>query len=278
MYATRSRENAGGTLDTAFNLTELGANSPGSVIVPRASMLTGIKIVVGPDWTADAAYAFTSALRLVGLGGQQSYPGPCMYTLGVGTGSSGSQAAVPINYKTRIPVTPGQAIDLQGFMHGEDVGELHMLVTLEFDGYPGVIRDMDYREETLAAANTPVVLGAKWGSAHAYIQPATRQIGEIHVNGAPKLIAGPLAAPTLFEIFGDAIPEVQQFAGPSFASQDDLLQTTSSGGPGPGSLPNTIYYIPPDKMPLKSGNFQAQAQMIEDDVGDVFAIIGIGYI
>lgn len=90
-----------------------------------------------------------------------------------------------------------------------------------------------------------------------------------------------MAAPTLFELFGAAMPSgaVYQFAGPSFSSQDDLLLTTSSGGSGATPQVSTVYHVPPGQLKLKSGNrFQARAQMIEDDVGTIFAIIGIGYI
>lgn len=283
VYACISRENAVGAADTVANLTELGGNSPGTVDVPQATLLTGIRISVAPDWTADAAYGFSSAISLDGPGiaGYQSYPGPCMGTTGVATGSSGCHVCIPQAYKTRIPVIPGQGIDVYGWMHGEDAGELHMMVTLEFDGIPGMIKDMDYREENLTAANTPVTLGAKLGAAHPYINPSTLQIGEIHVNAGMKLIAGPVGAPTLFELFGAALPSgaVYEFAGPSFSSQDDLLLTTSSGGSGAVPLVSTKYHIPPGKLRLKAGNkFQAQAQELEDDVGTLFAIIGIGYL
>lgn len=283
VYACISRENTIDDDDVAHALTELGANSPGTVDVPASNLLTGIYIAVAPDWTADAAYGFSSAVQLSGPGiaGYQSYPGPCMGTTGVATGSSGCHTCRPQHYKTRIPVIAGQGIDVTGWLHGEDMGELHMMVTLEFDGVPGMIKDMDYREENLAAANTAVVLGAKLGAAHAYIQPSTLQIGEIHVNGGMKLIAGPLGAPTLFELFGAALPSgaVYEFAGPTFSSQDDLLLTTSSGGSGATPQVSTAYHIPPGKLALKAGNkFQAQAQMLEDDVGTVFAIIGIGYL
>lgn len=283
VYACITRENAVGTADTATALTELSGNSPGTVTIPAASLLTGIYISIGMDWTADAAYAVSSAIRLSGSGisGYQSYPGPCLSTLGVATGSSGSNICPPQKYKTKIPVTPGQGIDIDGFLHGEDGGEMHMAVTLEFDGVPGMIRDMDYREENLTAANTAVTLGAKLGAAHAYIHPSTLQIGEVHVNGANKAIAGPLGAPTLFELFGAALPKGggYQFQGPGFATQDDLLATTSSGGAGSGHSNSVAYHIPLGKCSLTPGNtFQAQATMIEDDVGTIMAIIGIGYL
>jgi len=284
VYSVATREHVVAALDTATQLTELGANSPGTVDVPQSSMLTGIYINAAPQWTADAHYGFSSAIRLSGSGisGYQSYPGPCGGTCGLAVGSCGFSAHPAQRYKTRIPVVPGQGIDIEGFMHGEDMGDLQLMVTLEFDGVPGMIRDMDYREENLTAANTPVVLGAKLGAAHAYIQPSTLNIGEIHLNGGVKNVgAAPLGAPTLFEIFGAALPSggLFEFCGHAYAQQDDTGAAAAVGGAGSVQTNSVVYTVPRGKLPLKSGNkFQAQAEMIEDDVGTIYAIMGIGYL
>lgn len=281
VYANIVRENDVTAVDTKTALTERGSLSPGNVVVPQATLLTGIKISVAPDWTADAHYGYSSAIQLSGsgVGGHQCYPGPCGFTTGVATGSSGVSVMNPQRYKTRIPVQPGQGIAISGYMHGEDCGSLRMAVGLEFDGVPGMIKDMDYREENLAAANTPVTLGAKLGAADAYIEPASLQIGEIHVNGGLKAVAGPLASVAEFEIYGGGIPKGgdYQFIGHGFATQDDIGQTTA--GTDSGQTVSEVYQIPPGKFILSSGaKFQAQAQMIEDDVGTIYAIIGIGYL
>jgi len=284
VYSVATRENVVAVLDTATQITELCANSPGTVDVPQSSMLTAIYINAAPQWTADAHYGFSSAIRLSGSGisGYQSYPGPCGGTAGLAVGSCGFSAHPAQRYKTRIPVIPGQGIDIEGFMHGEDIGDLQIMVTLEFDGVPGMIKDMDYRECDLTTVNTPVVLGTKLGAAYAYIQPSSLQIGEIHVNAGVKQVgAAPLGAPTLFELFGAALPSggLFEFCGHAFAEQDDTGAAAAVGGAGSVQTNSVCYTIPRGKLPLKAGNkFQCQATMIEDDVGTLYAIMGIGYL
>ena len=284
VYSVATRENVVADDDVATQLTELGANSPGIVDVPQASMLTGIYVNAAPQWTADAHYGFSTAIRLSGsgIGGLQSYPGPCGGTAGLAVGSCGFSAHPAQRYKTRIPVVPGQGIRIDGYMHGEDMGDIQIMVTLEFDGVPGMIKDMDYREENLTTVNTPVVLGAKLGATEAYIQPSSLQIGEIHVNcGVKQVGAAPLGAVTLFELFGAALPSggLFEFCGHAHAQQDDTGAAAAVGGAGSVQTNSIVYTVPPGKLMLKSGNkFQAQATMIEDDVGTLYAIMGIGYL
>lgn len=282
VYSLVTRENVVADDDVVANLTELGANSPGTVTVPNSSLLTGVFINCAPDWTADAHYGFSSAVTLTGsgVGGHQAYGGPCGATVGLAVGSCGLSEHPAQRYKTRIPVVPGQNIDIHGWMHGEDMGALNMAVTLEFDGVPGVCKDFDYREEILAAANTPVVLGAKLGLAEAYFRPSSKQIGEIHVNGGMKPIAGPLGTVVQYSLYGPAMPTggEYQFIGCAYATQDDTGAAAAVGGGGSVQSNNIVYTIPRGNMTLAPGTFQCQAQMLEDDIGDVFAIITIGYI
>lgn len=278
MYANLTRENDVTALDTKTSLTELGANSPGTVDVPQAGMLTGIKISVAPDWTADSLLGYSTAIQLEGsgIGGLQSYPGPCGATGGAAATSSGLNIKNPQRYKVKIPVVPGQGIDIAGFLHGEDIGSIRMAVTLEFDGVPGIIKDMDYREADITAANTLTILANKLGRAEAYIQPSSRQIGEIHVNAGVKVVAGPLATVAVYELFGPAIPtgSVHEMVGPGISVQDDATISPTSN-----QVTSEVYQVPPGKLVLTSGNrFQARCQGIEDDVGTIFAIMGIGYI
>lgn len=270
------RENAVPDDDVAAHLTEHGGNSPGAIEVPKhCSLLTGVEISVAPDWTADAQYGFSSAIEIKGLGTKFNAPGPCGGTCGIATGSAGFSAARPQRYKCRIPVGKVASISIDGWLHGEDCGELHMQVELEFDGVPGQMVAMDYREENLTAANTPVTLGATLGAAEAYIQPITPNIGEIHVNGGLKGVAGPLAAPTVVQLFGGGLDLFNNdFNGHAYATQDDI-ETVAKGGAGSVQTVSIQHMTPGLKV---TGKFQAQGIMLEDDVGTIFQIIGIGYV
>jgi len=263
-------------LDTPVSMDEQGADSPGSFDVPMdAKLLTEILIAIAIDATADSLLGFSSGLRLSGGGidiGEGYFPGPVGTICGAAATSSGMAYAQPQRYATKIPVVGGGAIKAEGYMHGEDVGALHMLIQFVYDGIPGKIVDMDYREQDLTAANSLVNLDTRGGATERDFDIAHPKIKELHFGAGLKPVAGPLRfAPTL-HLSGPALKAGgnYKFVGPTGGSQDDI---TISGAAVIQSL--TKHETDID---VKIGNkLRAQAQMIEDDAGTAYAIVGLGY-
>ena len=264
-------------LDTATPLVEQGADSPGSFDVPmNAKHITDILIAVGPDFTADDLFGFSTAIHLSGGGidiGEGYFPGPVGSTAGAAATSAGLKYAKPQHYKTKIPVVGGGPISCNGYMHGEDIGSLHMLVQLSFDGVPGRVIDMDYREADMTAANTLVNLANRAGAAERDFDVSYNKIGEIHFGSGLKAVAGPLRfCPTLhlsgpaFKVGGN-----YRFLGPSGGSQDDIAIS------GDMVITDLVKHV--GDIDVHAGNkLRAQAQMIEDDAGTGYAIVGLGYV
>ncbi|MFX0205872.1 MAG: hypothetical protein ACFFDT_07775 [Candidatus Hodarchaeota archaeon] len=154
-------------VDTTYPLTQKGADTPGPFIVPStAKMITKIRINFGSleqdlyTGTTTAVHIFGGGLVNVGLGW---FVGPMMACASAANTSGPVLQMNPFEYRTRIPVVPGQQISAEGFMHGEDPVSGHICLGLEYDGpFPGRIVDSDYREETVgAAANTYTRLGVR---------------------------------------------------------------------------------------------------------------------
>jgi len=276
-YDSDYREADVTALDTATDLTEQGADSPGSFDVPvGARLLTGITIAVAPDWTADDLFGFSTGIQLTGGGidiGEGYFPGPVGSTAGAAATSAGLKYAQPQRYKTKIPVVGGGPIKATAYLHGEDIGSIHILAGLEWDGEPGKIIDMDYREADLSAANTLVNLNTRAGSTERDFDVSYSKIAEIHFGAGLKAVAGPLRFAPALHLSGPALKDGgnYRFVGPSGGTQDDIA---ISGDCVIETL--TKYDAPID---LKRGNkLRAQAQMIEDDAGTGYAIVGIGFL
>lgn len=276
MYDSDYREADLTTVDTPVSLTEQGADSPGSFEVPQdVSRLTEIIIAVAPDWTADAMYGFSSGLHLQGAGiqiGEGYFPGPVGSTCGAAATSSGAFYAKPQRYLTNIKVNAGGSINATGVFMGEAMGALHMLAQLVFDGPPGRIVDMDYREENLTAANTLVSLQARHGAAEADFKVLKGHIAEIHFAAGLKGVAGPLRFAPALHLSGAGFVRsgLYKFLGPSGGVQDDLAIS------GDSVITDLMRFVCRD-LPIKKGRIRAQAQMIEDDPGTGYAIVGLGY-
>jgi len=276
VYDTDYREVGLDALDTGVSLTEQGADSPGSFDVPMdAKHITEIIIALGLDITADTLLGFSSGIRFSGGGidiGEGYFAGPVGTMCGAAATSAGMVYAQPQRYSTKIPVVGGGGIKAEGYMHGEDMGDLHMLCQLVYDGEPGKIVDMDYREADITAANTLVNLNTRAGATERDFDIAHKEIVEVHFGAGLKPVAGPLRFAPACHLSGPALKDGgnYKFIGPSGGSQDDI---TISGASVIQSLTRHVCSID-----TKIGNkLRAQAQMIEDDAGTAYAIVGLGY-
>lgn len=273
VYDTVCRENDITALDTATNLTELGADSPAAVIVPDSSMITEVRIGVAGDFTADTLLGFSTGLHMWGSCGDQWLAGPVGNTCGAAGTSSGAVLASAVKILCAIPVKKGEQINLAGFMHGEDVGSIRMMVTLVFDGpVKGTAKRFDYREQDLAAANTPVTLNTRGGATeHDFKVSGGETIVEVHVGAGCKMVAGPLAATTHFKLSGNGLKVAgnYDFQGNSIHTQDDIAAS------GDTNVIPLEKYI--SRIETKSGQIRCQAQEVEDDVGTPYAVCMLGF-
>lgn len=263
-------------LDTATGLTEQGADSPGSFDVPvDAKHITEILISVAPDFTADDLFGFSTAVRLSGGGvdlGEGFFPGPVGSTAGAAATSAGLMYAQPQRYKCKIPVEGGGPISADAFLHGEDIGSIHMALQLIYDGVPGKIIDMDYREADIAAANTLVNLNTRGGKTERDFSISNNKIAEVHFASGLKAVAGPLRMMPALHLSGAALKEGgnYKFLGPAGGSQDDIAISGSM-------VIETLTKHECDIAVKKGNKLRAQAQLIEDDPGTGYAIVGLGY-
>lgn len=271
-YDTISRENDITALDTATNLTELGADSPGAVTVPNASRITEIRIGVSADLTADTILGFSTGLHMYGTCGDQWLAGPVGAVGGAAATSATLKIARPTKILCNIPVTPGGQINLVGFLHGEDVGAIRMMVTLVFDGpVTGPCRRFDYREQDLAAANTPVTLNTRGGATEGDFKVAGETIKEVHVGAGLKATAGPLAATTHFKLSGNGLKIAgnYDFQGNTLCVADDVAIS------GTANIEDLVKYM--TEIGVKSGQIRVQGQEVEDDVGTPYAMCMLGF-
>jgi len=218
VYDTDYREAPLAAIDTAYALTQKGADTPLAFVVPTTvSRITGLYIGLGA-LVQDLYVGTTSAVHLFGGGivlGEGYFPGPMLNAASAAATCGGYAQASPMKYKTNIPVKPGGTFNAEAFIHGEDPVSAHVILMIEYDGVPGVIKDCDYREETVgAAANTLTRLGVRGaGVAEPDMKPVST-IGEV--------------------IFG-AIMDPNGHATDSFTSAPALHLT------GPGLLINGNY-------------------------------------
>jgi len=279
VYDSDYRENDISALDTKTALTEQGADSPGAFDVPvDARKITEILIAIGLDPTADTLLGFSSAIKLSGAGvkglGEGCFPGPVGTICGAAGTSAGMVYKKAQRYLTNIPVKGGGKINVDGYMHGEDIGNIHMLAQLVYDGpIQGRIIDMDYREQDLTAANTLVALNTKLGATEGDFKVAYSKIGEIFFGAGLKPVAGPLRMCPTLHLEGNALVRAGNYKwlGPSGGQQDDIAVS------GASIITDLEKYI--TDIDVKIGNtLRAKAQMIEDDAGTAYAIVGLGYV
>jgi hypothetical protein len=270
-------------VDTATPLVNIGAAAPGNFVVPgNAKYISEIRIHAGPDWTADAAHGFSSAIRIspgggIASGGELSFGGPCGLTSGASGTSAGQNAAPPEVYQVYLKVKGGGEYSIDGFMLGEDCGSLRVGVTVVYDGplgpYPLV--DADYREASITAVHTVTRLTDRNGATVNSMRPTTSKIGEVRVNAGAIPTTGPIASPVHAQLYGAALISGgnYNFGGHVLYAQDD---NTASGD---SEVYTSVIYKCGHAFRVKEGtNFDIQAQMIEDDIGTLFPIVTIGYI
>lgn len=277
-YDIDYREEDVTALNTLTNLINKGGAAPGNFQVPGdASRITEIRISANADYTADAMYSLTSLVHLSGAGlangGFQTWPGPCGSTAGAAGTSAGASIGKVQIYNVNIPVIPGGEIDADGWVFGEDPGSVRVGCWLVYDGpIVGNISDMDTREHDLTDANTEVRLVNRLGAAVNDIRTTGKTIKQVHVNGGAKFVAGPLAALCNVNLRGAGFKFAgnYDFDGHSYAVQDDVAvsgdQTVTL------SVPHQTHI---ETMP---GNvINAYGTMIEDDIGTIHCIVGLGY-
>lgn len=165
VYDSDFREAAAAAVDTAYNLTAKGADTPGAFIVPTtASRITGLKFYVSGIVT-DVVMGAITEFHISGSGVKIPngwFAGPMISVSGAAATSGGFEYRDGMQYKTNIPVSPGGTFNIEGFIIGEDIGTAHLLAEVEYDGVPGKITDADVRDDAIgAAANTPVALTSR---------------------------------------------------------------------------------------------------------------------
>lgn len=279
MYDTDFRECPCAAVDTKYPMTQKGANTPGSFVVPStARAITGIRIQISGIVT-DVVMGATCAVHLQGLAGEQWWVGPLLSVAGAAATSGGFDYRDGMRYKTNIPVIGGQQIDAEAVVNGEDVGTAHMLLELEYDGEAGQLRDSDYREGDIgAAANTLVDLIARADNAAAgNIKPAGKTIKEI-VFGAALDPTGDAANGLVFapamKLTGAGLVNAGNYdlIGPAGPTQPD---TDVSGG-------QQVVCNPTRRMcgagiaTKNGGEIVVSAQNIES-INPAHAIIGLCY-
>ncbi len=280
MYDVDSREANIASLETATPLTALGAATPGVFVVPtHAKRITEIIIALAPVPTVDNIMGATTSIHITGSGvvlGEGWFIGPGFTTGGAGTTTPGGGFEHPQRYQTNIPVKGGGQFNIDGFMLGEDVGAIHLIVTVVYDGIPGKIIDADYRSIDLTTTNTPVQL-AERGAAivEGDMRPSYSRIGEIHVNVAAKITAGNAGVGTMFKLSGAGLRVTgnYNFVGPTIAINDDTAISLNCKNINPFR-----YICGPNGLQVNVNNaIRAEAMMIEGDVGTAFAQIMFAY-
>lgn len=179
-YAADYREAPAAAIDTAYALTQQGANTPGAFVVPNASKLTEIRIGLG-GISADTVAEIVSYVHIYGGGvalGEGWFAGPIGGTAGAAATSGGYSHGKLMVYKTNIAVKVGGQINADAYVSGTDAGTAHVALGLIYDGIPGRIKDADIREGDLTAANTLVACQNRAGAASGNFKPLS-QIVEV---------------------------------------------------------------------------------------------------
>jgi len=280
-HDTAIREAPLAAIDTMYPLTQRGADTPGPVDVPsHVSMLTGIRIGLG-SLHQDLYVGTTSAIHIFGGGlkgvGYGWFVGPMMAHASAGASSGHVLQSEGMYYNTAIPLNPGGEISLEGFIHGEDPVSAHIIVCLEFDGFPGRIVDSDYREETVGGtANAFTRLGVRGaGVAESDFAP-TKKIGEV--------IAGFIVDPDGHATDSFTIGPVIQLTEGGLLINGSYRYAANWGGIGPDVdvaggdlLINPVRYEMPGIPINPKGRIRASAANIES-ASEGHAICGLCYV
>lgn len=278
-YDTDFRECPCAAVDTAYPLTQKGANTPGDFVVPvTAQKITAIKIFVSGIAT-DVVTGTTTAVHLIGLGGMQWYPGPMISIAGAAATSGGMEFRGAMVYSTNIDVSKVSSFSAEAFCNGEDLGTPHILLLIEYDGFPGRVKDCDYREDDIgAAANTLVSLTHRGAAVDQGDFKPIGTIGEI-VFGAALDPTGDAANGLVFAPAltlsgpGLTLSGNYAFLGPAGPTQPD----TDVAGNQNCIVNPERYLCGPTGIPVKvGGTINAAAQNIES-INPGHAIVGLCY-
>lgn len=128
----RTREGDISAVDTRSQLTTVGSETaPGPLLVPQGmKFITAIHVAAITNFAAATGYS--ALVRLEG-GGLPNGP----ETIGVSAGgvpvaTGGNAASKAVRIPVNLPVTPANEILIFGECAGTDLGEMTMIVTLEF--------------------------------------------------------------------------------------------------------------------------------------------------
>lgn len=276
VYDSDYREVSITTLETATPITAQGADTPGAFIVPtNVSRITEIRIYAIGTIADDAVMGFSSAIHIYGGGvvlGEGWFPGPTGVMDSVAVYSSTTPDNEPQIYHTNIPVKPGGQFQVDGYMLGEDIGALHLVVDIVYDGpVVGKIRDMDYRSIDLTAANTLVTLTERGAaSVEGDIKPVYSTIGEIFIGYGDKIAASSAAAGFAVHLSGPGLLVAgnYKFAGRGITLHGDVGNA--------GDIRPLTRYICEIKTKINNP-IRIQAQMLEADMGTAYSIVGFAY-
>lgn len=134
----RTREGDATGVDTKTQLTTVGSDTaPGALYVPQGmKYITGV--IVAHISNFAAATGYSCFIRLEGPG---MADGPQVLPVGAGgmaVATGGNAAIRPVRIPINFPVVEANEIQLFAEMAGTDVGQLTVVVTLEFSDAAGV--------------------------------------------------------------------------------------------------------------------------------------------
>jgi hypothetical protein len=264
-------------VDTPTPLIQQGADTPNAFVVPAgAKRITEIIITAIPNTADDANLGFSCGIHIYGDGVKLPsgwFLGPTGSVEGAATMSGAETDNEVQRYLTNIPVVSGGSFSVDGFMLGEDIGALHMIVDIVYDGLVvGKIVDMDYRTQDLTAANALVTLNERGAAvAEGDFKPAGKTIGELFIGMGAK-ITGAATTVVGFAVHlsgtGLIVSGYYKFTGRGIALRSDAVS---------GNSVKSLMRYQVGISTKRTGDIRAQAQMIEGDVGTAFAVVGFAY-
>lgn len=279
VYHSDYREQTITALETATFLDAKGADTPGNFVVPsNVNRITEIVIGIAPEATVDNIMGASVCIHIHGGGVKLPvgyFPGPTFVTGGAAATTPGGGFYNPFRIQTNIPVTKGGEFRIDGFMCGEDVGAIHMTVTIVYDGIPGKVIDCDVRSIDLTATNTLTTLTERAdATVEGDIKPPYSLIGEIMFAVGAKITAGNDAISTALHMTGPGIVIAgpYEWTGPAIAINDDTAISLNC------VVTHPMVYKCGLGIPVRHGTaIRFQAQMLEGDVGTAWSMVGVGY-
>lgn len=153
----RTREGDISAVDTRTQLTTVGSETaPGPLLVPQgAKYIVAVHVAAITNFAAATGYS--AFVRLEGAGLPNGPETIAAAAGGVPVATGGNQASPSVRIPLNLPVTPANEILIFGEDAGTDLGEMTMVVTLEFsDSLPagGVVNKTFTVEGDITAADT----------------------------------------------------------------------------------------------------------------------------